>query len=332
VAKGFLKLDLPFKNRKYPPMSLLTLQPIYQERIWGGQNLQSLFQRSLPPEKLIGEAWELCDRPEAQTLVLPLGKTLHELWVSPERKTFFGRSTPDSARFPILIKILDAQDKLSLQVHPPASLAAQFQGEPKTEMWYFLETSDNAEIYVGLKKGVTRESFTRALESKTVADCFHRLKTSPGETMFLPSGRVHAIGAGNVILEIQQNSDTTFRVYDWDRVDAKTGKSRDLHVPESLACIQFHDVEPDFAQPHGETVLSCNYFHVSRAPFYEKETRDLEIHPDSFQYVFVSQGTIKIQETEYPRGSSLFFPANAGRIEIQSLTDYAELITVGWPE
>jgi len=313
-------------------MSPLTLQPIYQERIWGGQNLQTLFQRDIPSDKLIGEAWELCDRPEAQTIVLPSSKTLHELWIGPDRVSLFGRSAPDSERFPILIKLLDAQDKLSLQVHPPAALAPKFNGEPKTEMWYFLETTETSEIYVGLKKGVTRQSFSQAIENKTVADCFHRLKTSPGETMFLPSGRVHAIGAGNVILEIQQNSDTTFRVYDYDRIDAKTGKSRDLHVQESLECIKLDDIEPIFAQPHGETILSCAYFHVARAPFYEKETRDFEINPDSFQYLFVSQGTFKIGETEYARGSSLFIPANAGRIEIHSLTDYGELITVSWPE
>jgi mannose-6-phosphate isomerase len=313
-------------------MSLMTLQPLYQERIWGGQNLRTLFQRDMPQDKPIGEAWELCDRPEAQTLVYPPGQTLHQLWSGPDRLTLFGTSSPSSPRFPILIKILDAQDKLSLQVHPPSSLAEQFKGEPKTEMWYFLETTDNAEIYVGLKKGVTRSSFTRAIQDKTVAACFHRLKTKPGETMFLPSGRVHAIGAGNVILEIQQNSDTTFRVYDWDRVDPKTGLSRDLHVQQSLECIQFHDSEPDFAQPHGELLLSCAYFHVARATFFEKETRDLEISPESFQYAFVSQGEFQIDGIMYPRGRSLFFPANSVRIEIQALTEYAELITVSWPE
>jgi mannose-6-phosphate isomerase len=150
--------------------------------------------------------------------------------------------------------------------------------------------------------------------------------------MFLPSGRVHAIGAGNVILEVQQNSDTTFRVYDWDRVDAKTAKPRDLHIQESLECIKFNDVEPGFAQPHGESVLSCNYFQVNRSSFYEEEERDWEISPDSFQYAFVTQGSFLLGTKEYPRGSSLFIPADAGKLEIKSLGSYAELITVGWPE
>ncbi|NJK92696.1 MAG: hypothetical protein HC904_13245 [Blastochloris sp.] len=312
----------------------LPAQPsaLYQQRIWGGRNLETLFQRKLPPDQKIGEAWELCDRPEAQTLLQPLGKTLHDLWTGKAKQDFFGTAAPDTERFPILIKILDAQDKLSLQVHPPAALAAQFQGEPKTEMWYFLECSDQAEIYVGLKSGVTRSSFETTLAEKKVADCFHRLKTSPGETMFLPSGRVHAIGAGNIILEIQQNSDTTFRVYDWDRIDEKTGQSRDLHVSQSLQCINFQDIEPDFAQPHGESILSCIYFQVGRCPFYEKETRELEAGPRSFQYLFVSQGSFQAGDATYPRGSSLLLPANSGLLEFSSLEDFSELITVTWPD
>jgi len=313
-------------------MLFFSLKPLYQERIWGGQNLHSLFQRPILLDKKIGEAWELCDRPEAQSIFAESGMTLHDVWASPERKTFFGTASPNTDRFPLIIKLLDAQEKLSLQVHPPAHLAAQFQGEPKTEMWYFLETKDQAEIYAGLKEGVTRAAFIQALDNGNVASCFHRLKTSAGETMFLPSGRVHAIGSGNVILEIQQNSDTTFRVYDWDRLDQNTGKLRPLHVKESLECINYQDIEPDFAQPHGETLVACIYFTVMRAPFFEKETRDFEVGAESFQYVFVSQGLVKFEGKEFPRGSSLFFPANAGQLEIESLADYSELITVSWPD
>ncbi|MDD5260427.1 MAG: class I mannose-6-phosphate isomerase [Methylacidiphilales bacterium] len=314
-------------------MSVFSLQPVYQERIWGGSNLKELFGRELPTGKPIGEAWELCDRPEAQCRMAESGQTLHDLWSSPQRKTVFGTQSPDQEHFPILIKLLDAQDKLSLQVHPPAALAPKFKGEPKTEMWYFLETAPSAEIYVGLKKGIDRAAFERALADKSVADCFHRLKTSPGETMFLPSGRVHAIGAGNVILEIQQNSDTTFRVYDWDRVDAKTGQARELHVRESLECIDFHDFEPQFAQPHGNRIVTCPYFSVFRNFYDQKgQTEDLATDGSSFYYLFISAGKFRIAGKEYGRGCSLLVTAEPGSLEMESLEDFGEMISVTWPE
>src|SRR5687767_1695966 len=145
-------------------------------------------------------------------------------------------------RFPLLCKILDAREKLSLQVHPPSPAL----GEPKTEMWYIARADAGAQLYVGLKRGVTRHDFERALQGGTVEECFHTIPVRTGDTMFLPSGRVHAIGAGLVIFEIQQNSDTTFRVFDWNRVGLD-GRPRDLHVAESLQSIDFDDVEPSLA-------------------------------------------------------------------------------------
>jgi len=314
-------------------MSVYSLEPVYQERIWGGTNLHTLFGRQLPADQLIGEAWELSDRPGAQSQVTELGKSLHELWAGPDRKKLFGSGAPDTELFPILIKLLDAQDKLSLQVHPPAALAPRFKGDPKTEMWYFLETTPEACIYAGLKNGVTRESFTAALAQGRVADCFHSLSTTAGETMFLPSGRVHAIGAGNVILEVQQNSDTTFRVYDWDRVDAKTGQPRALHVAESLECINFRDYTPAFAQPHGRRVVGCEYFSVYRSLFDEKgQVEDLMTDGTAFYYLFVSQGSFRIGGSECPRGTSRLVTAEPGEIELESLQEFGEVILVTWPE
>jgi len=313
-------------------MALFTFEPLYQERIWGGQNLKSSLGRKIP-ESPIGESWEVCDRPEAQTKVVETGQNLHELWSSSDKDKIFGTAAPDTERFPLLIKILDAQDKLSLQVHPPAKLAHQFNGEPKTECWYFLETSDEAKIYVGLKQGIRRQEFEAAVDAKdgSVADCFHVLHSKPGELMFLPSGRVHAIGAGNLILEIQQNSDTTFRVYDWDRVDAKTGQPRELHVQESLECIDFDDVEPIFAQPHGTSLLQCAYFDLERLPFFEEEHQELAIGPDRCLYGFVSAGSLKIDDKELPRGTSFLLTADTGQCVIESQNEYSELITATWP-
>jgi mannose-6-phosphate isomerase len=228
-----------------PPLYPLTFEPIFKERIWGGRNLETLYGKPLPAGLRVGESWEISDRPGDESVIArgPLqGRTLR--WLMKERPfDLLGACNPVPARFPLLIKILDAQDTLSLQVHPPAAVAVQLGGEPKTEMWYVARAEPAAELFVGLKKGVSRAEFERKLADQTVAECFHRIAVREGDAMFLPSGRVHALGAGMVIFEVQQNSDTTYRVFDWNRVDGG-GKARELHVPQSLASIDYGDFEP----------------------------------------------------------------------------------------
>ncbi|MDB6017298.1 MAG: Mannose-6-phosphate isomerase [Pedosphaera sp.] len=227
----------------------LTFQPIFKERVWGGRNLERLYQKALPAGVPIGESWEISDRPGDASVVAngPLaGKDLR--WLMEHHSVeLLGAAKPATTRFPLLVKILDAQDKLSLQVHPPAQIAASLGGEPKTEMWYIADATPEADLFAGLKRGTTREEFERKIKDGTVADCFQRLPVQQGDVMFLPSGRVHAIGAGNVIFEIQQNSDTTYRVFDWNRVGLD-GKPREMHVPQSLASIDFNDFEPRLIQ------------------------------------------------------------------------------------
>lgn len=224
----------------------LTFHPIFKERIWGGQNLKRLYGKALPQDnKSIGESWEVTDRDEGVSVIANgtfAGKTLRWLMEN-KRSELLGESTASSGRFPLLVKILDAEQTLSLQVHPPATVANALGGEPKTEMWYIVEAKPGAELFVGLKRGVSRGEFERKIFDGSVADCFHRIQVRSGDAMFLPSGRVHAIGGGLVIFEIQQNSDTTYRVFDWNRKDA-SGKPRDLHVRQSLASIDFEDFEP----------------------------------------------------------------------------------------
>jgi mannose-6-phosphate isomerase len=223
----------------------LTFHPIFKERVWGGRNLERLYCKALPPGVPIGESWEICDRPGDVSIVAngPLaGKDLRWLMEN-HASDLLGSAKSESGRFPLLIKILDAQEVLSLQVHPPAEKAAALGGEPKTEMWYIAEAAPGAELYVGLRRGATQAEFERRLRDGTVADCIHRFKVRQDDAIFLPSGRVHALGAGLVIFEIQQNSDTTYRVFDWNRVGLD-GKPRDLHIPQSLASIDFNDFEP----------------------------------------------------------------------------------------
>src|SRR5215468_5507597 len=186
----------------------LTFEPIFMERVWGGRRLEAEFGKKLPPQKAIGESWEIVDRPEAQSIVRNgslRGKALHQLWTQ-HRDEVFG-DTADTPRFPLLVKLLDAHQKLSLQVHPPDGVASGLGGEPKTEFWYVAAADPNAELYLGFREPITRDSFAERLRKGTVIDHIHRIAVRSGDAVFLPAGRVHAIGAGSLLIEIQQNSD-----------------------------------------------------------------------------------------------------------------------------
>jgi len=236
-------------NRKSAVLYPFTFHPIFKERVWGGRNLERLYGKQLPADRPIGESWEISDRPGDVSVIAngPLaGKDLRWL-MEHHANELLGDARALNGRFPLLLKLLDAQEKLSLQVHPPAHQAAKLHGEPKTELWHIADATPDAELFVGLKRGVTRAGFERKLHDGSVADCLHRVGVRSGDTMFLPSGRVHAIGAGLVIFEIQQNSDTTYRVFDWKRVGLD-GQPRKLHVAESLASIDFNDFEPGLVQ------------------------------------------------------------------------------------
>ena len=241
----------------------LSFRPLFMERVWGGHRLAEMPGKLAPGAAPIGESWELVDREDAQSVVARgpfIGTTLHELW-SVFRKDVFGASVPDSPRFPLLAKILDARETLSVQVHPPAHRAAELKGEPKTEMWYLLDAEPSAELFAGFRRGTTRADFEQALGQGRVAELLHRVPVKAGDAMFIPSGRCHAIGAGCLIVEIQQNSDTTYRVFDWNRTGLD-GKLRALHISESLASIDFDDIEPSLASQDAEVVVSCPEFHV----------------------------------------------------------------------
>jgi mannose-6-phosphate isomerase len=248
--------------------------PLYMERVWGGRSMASLFGRRLPGVPgdpaggpPIGESWEMVDREREQSVVRggPLdGLSLHDLWRD-RRIEVFGAAAEraGSDRFPLLLKILDARETLSIQVHPPARVAAALGGEPKTEMWFIAHAEPGACLFIGVKEGVDRAAFERALEAGTVADVVNRLPVRTGDSIFIPSGRLHAIGAGLVIFEIQQNSDTTYRVFDWNRMGLD-GKPRALHIAESLACIDFSDTAPALNPAGAEVLADCPFFRVER--------------------------------------------------------------------
>ena len=242
----------------------LVFEPLFMERVWGGRRLETLYAKRLPSAALIGESWEMVDRPEAQSVVHdgPLrGETLHNLWRKHREKVFGNVS--DSARFPILAKLLDAQENLSLQVHPPATIAQKLGGESKTELWYVAHATPKSRIFAGVKKGATRAVFEKALEQGNVEEHLHSIEVATGDAIFLPSGRLHALGGGNLLVEIQENSDTTYRVYDWNRI-RKGRPRREMHIAQAMQCIDFGDVEPGLLRPEGESLIRHELFEIDR--------------------------------------------------------------------
>jgi len=295
--------DVWWVDRHHDPMLYpLTFKPIFKERVWGGRRIADLYGKPLPPGRPIGESWEITDRPGDVSVITNgafAGKDLR--WLMEHHATdLFGASfSPVPDRFPWLIKILDAQDKLSLQVHPPAGIAAELGGEPKTEMWYVAAATPEADIFVGLKRGVTRAEFERRIGDGSVADCFHRVAVKSGDSMFLRSGRVHALGAGSVIFEIQQNSDTTYRVFDWNRVGLD-GKPRELHVDQSLRSIDFNDFEPSLLSPRYETTAYGRLRQLVNDPLFRVDQIEisaghrLELEPATLQVIGLLRGTVEV--------------------------------------
>lgn len=239
--------------------------PIYKETIWGGRALERLFNRPLRGDARIGESWELADLAAGESIVaegVDAGKSIHELMAA-KGKAILGNAAPlEGNRFPLLLKLLDANQILSLQVHPDEAAAARM-GPPaalKTECWYVLE-SRRGYILKGAHPGVTAEQFRQVLQGLdgelAIADMVERIDVKAGDFHYLPAGTVHALGPGVVVAEIQTPSDTTYRVSDW-------GRGREIHVREALDCIHFQPSQAAAPGHGGQTLLASPYFDVSK--------------------------------------------------------------------
>jgi mannose-6-phosphate isomerase len=246
----------------------LHFKPLYQERVWGGRALESFLGRKLPGTTPIGESWEMVDRPEAQSVVAEgpwAGRTLREVMTT-HADQIMGPAWPSERPFPILVKWLDCRERLSLQVHPPAGVAARLGGEPKTENWYIARAEPGAAVLAGLRPGVYAAQFRAALRDNTAESLVHRLPTAADDSILIRSGVMHAIDGGNLILEIQQNSDTTYRVYDWGRVGLD-GKPRAMHVEQSLAALEANTAgSPRIVRAKGRSAVlaECPEFRITR--------------------------------------------------------------------
>ena len=316
-------------------------QPIFKDRIWGGRELERLFAKKIPAGKPIGESWEISDRPGDASVIANgslAGKDLRWLMTHHSAEILGDAKPAAENRFPLLCKILDAREKLSLQVHPPASKAAELKGEPKTEMWFIADAAPDASLYVGLKNGVTRAEFEKKISDGTVADCFHRIPVKTGDTMFLPSGRVHAIGDGLVIFEIQQNSDTTYRVFDWNRVGLD-GKPRDLHIAQSLASIDFNDFEPKLVPANYRQGPNFKFRQLVEDPLFNVQelvfegAGSVKLSGQCLRIIAVTKGAAKISDdrsgivAELKSGDFCLVPASLKNVEIKAAANTSFLVT-----
>ncbi len=313
----------------------LVFEPLFMERVWGGRKLEQLYHKKLPPGARVGESWEIVDREEAQSVVHagPLrGTTLHELWTN-HRTEIFGAGVGDGAeRFPLLVKILDAQEKLSLQVHPPPAVAAELGGEPKTEMWYLAHAEAGAELYAGLAERTDRAHFEEAIHEGRAAGLVHRLPVETGDTLFIPSGRIHAVGAGCLIVEIQQNSDTTYRVLDWNRAGLD-GKPRALHIDQSLQSTDFDDVCPSPQPPVfgvGGTLVDCPFFRVEKWNLDGPRTA-LENTGGRFAIFTCLEGEVECAGLRFKPGSFFLVPAGLTTAEVRPAAAGTEVLRTNIP-
>ncbi len=308
--------------------SALRFAPLYQHRVWGGRAFESALGRVLAGADLVGESWELVDRPEAQSVVSAgacTGLDLNTLW-SRHRVDLFGAACPEVGRFPLLLKLLDARENLSVQVHPSTLESGRGLGEAKTEWWYVLDALPEAAVFAGFRPGVTRALAEKALETGGFEALLHRIPVRRGDSLFVPGGRIHAIGAGCLIAEVQQNSDTTFRVFDWERRGAD-GAPRALHIQESLACINFEDEAPSIAANLNGNRFSCEFFSVSGLEW--KDATVAGLHAGAV--FLVTDGAMEVDGEVFRRGDWFLLPAQAASALLAPCPGGVSLVRVALP-
>ena len=308
----------------------LKFTPIFKYRIWGGDKLKTKLNKKYTEEN-IGESWEISDVSGDETIVEEgslKGKTLKEL-TQQFKGDFVGNAVYEKfgEAFPLLIKFIDAKTPLSIQVHPSNEIAKQRHNSfGKNEMWYVMQADKNAELIVGFDEKLTTESYKNNLENNTILDTMHHENVTKGDTFYIPTGRVHAIGAGVLLAEIQQTSDVTYRIYDYDRVDAKTGQKRDLHNDLAMDVIDFEIHENYKTQYQLEKNTSNKLVH---SPYFK--TNILEINDDvkkdyrnldSFVIYICVEGSVEIfsdkERYKINTGETILLPATVNDVTLKS--------------
>ena len=314
----------------------LLFSPIFKPKIWGGRRIETHLDKPLPPETAVGESWEVADLEDDQSVVASgpaAGKTLGEL-VREWKGDLLGSAKLFEGRFPLLIKYLDACQHLSVQVHPDAAMAQRLGGivRLKDEAWYIVDAEPDGCIYRGFKPGITREDFLAAIDAGTVESTLHRIPVKAGHCYYLPSGTVHALGAGVLVAEIQTPSDVTYRVYDWDRVEPATGKGRELHIDRALECASFEPFDGAAEQRRHVAdvwttitrLITSDAFVVERVR--KTEGMDEPITPGRMAIWMVLSGNGQItmpasDPCRFSRGDTILLPAGLGEFNVQTDSD-----------
>ena len=314
----------------------LKFSPIFQNRIWGGDKLRSLLNKDITSDS-IGESWEISTVPNNTSIIKNgnLKGTSLQYLVDNHGVALMGQKNVDrfGNQFPLLIKFLDAQTALSIQLHPNDELAKERHNSfGKTEMWYVLQADDNADLIVGFNQKMTKEKYLEALNANRLPEIMNSEKVAQGDTYFIEVGRVHAIGAGCMIAEIQQTSDVTYRLYDWGRVDAN-GNFRELHTSLALDAINF-DMKDDFRVSYGNTknvsnlMVDCPYFNTSFLPI--DGTVSVENNHDSFIIYMCVNGQALLSYNDFEitiyKGETILVPAEIKTFNLSS--DSVELLEV----
>jgi mannose-6-phosphate isomerase len=320
------------------PQTPLVFAPVYKDYIWGGGRIPAAYGRSGAPA-VCAESWEISAHPDGMSVVASgafANQGLGEL-AARFGADLTGTRAPDPRRFPLLFKLIDARDRLSVQVHPNNGNASRTGGEPKTEMWYVLDRAPGASLYAGLAEGVTPDTLRAALAAGTAESCLVQLQIERGQALFIPGGLVHAIGAGCLVYEVQQNSNTTYRLYDWNRAGAD-GRPRALHIEESFKTIDWSLCPPRMQAPVSRgacggavwsDVVSCDFFTLRKLDLSQPLT--VPVGGASFHALFVEKGFVSVssggESVTLPGGASALIPAAADAYALQPEGSATLLVT-----
>lgn len=293
----------------------LTFEPVYQQYIWGGRNLETVLGKRLPTEDgIYAESWEIVDHKDGQSVVKegelkgwPLSRVVAERGAD-----LLGKHHPQE-KFPLLFKFLDCQANLSVQVHPNDAQGAKLHPPDlgKTEAWVILAAQPGSRLYAGLKEGVDRETLESKLREGTAEDCLHVIEPAVGDCIFIPAGTVHALAEGLVVAEIQQSSNTTYRLYDWNRVDAE-GNSRQLDIERGVGVTDFERGPVDPQTPcriddQRERLVTCDKFVLDRVT----PSASSEFATDETCHILaVLEGSVEIGSTRISKGETAILPAS----------------------
>lgn len=308
-------------------MKSIQLQAAYKDYLWGGTKLREEYGKNADLD-CVAESWELSNHEAGQSIVLngPYSGKDFGTYLKEQPKEILGTNCDKFEDFPILIKFIDAKSALSIQVHPEDAYALEKESSyGKTEMWYVLSCEEDAFLYYGVNKTLTKEEFKKHIEDNTLMEVLNKVNVKPGDVFFIEAGTIHAIGAGIVICEIQQNSNLTYRVYDYNRKDAE-GKTRPLHIEQALEVCK---LEPEKRQLEDKCVkegtnelkelASCKYFKTTRCIV--EEAYELPMSSDSFKSIIVLEGTGYLKEGDeslaFKKGDSFFIPANTENVKIE---------------